>query len=123
VERLKREGILISFFVDPHVDQIKAAKQCGADIVEIHTGHYAEAVTEAEAAERFGRIGAAVESAVDLKLGVSAGHGLNYVNIKRFESLAGKIEEYSIGHSIVAMAVLVGFEKAVREMVELVRVF
>ncbi|MCP4669158.1 MAG: pyridoxine 5'-phosphate synthase, partial [Deltaproteobacteria bacterium] len=47
VERLKREGILISFFVDPHVDQIKAAKQCGADIVEIHTGHYAEAVTEA----------------------------------------------------------------------------
>ena len=73
--------------------------------------------------DRFGRLGAAVKSAADLKLGVSAGHGLNYLNIKRFEALAGKIEEYSIGHSIVAMAVLVGFERAVREMVELVKVF
>jgi pyridoxine 5-phosphate synthase len=123
VERLKGAGIKISFFVDPHTAQIKAAQQCGADIVEIHTGHYAEARTEAEAVDRFGRLGAAVESAADLKLGVSAGHGLNYVNIKRFEALAGNIEEYSIGHSIVAMAVLVGFERAVREMVELVKVF
>jgi pyridoxine 5-phosphate synthase len=121
--RLKGEGIKSSFFVDPHPEQIKAAQECGADIVEIHTGHYAEAGTEAEAVDRFDRLSLAIESAADLKLGVSAGHGLNYVNIKRFEALAGKIEEYSIGHSIVAMAVLVGFERAVREMVELVKAF
>ena len=123
VDRLKGSGIRISFFVDPATEQIKSARQCGADIVEIHTGHYAEAKTEAEAVDRFSRLGAAVESAADLKLGVSAGHGLNYVNIKRFETLAGKIEEYSIGHSIVSKAVLVGFERAVREMVELVKAF
>ncbi len=123
VGRLKGEGIIVSFFVDPDTEQIKATHRCGADIVEIHTGHYAEARTEAEASERFRRLGSAVESAVELKLGVSAGHGLNYVNIKRFKALAGSIEEYSIGHSIIAKAVLVGFERAVREMCELVKVF
>jgi pyridoxine 5-phosphate synthase len=122
VTRLKGEGIEVSFFVDPDKDQVMAARQCGADIVEIHTGHYSEARSEAEAIERFARIAAAVESAAELTLRISAGHGLNYVNIKRFKALA-QIEEYSIGHSIVARAVLVGFERAVQEMVELVKHF
>jgi len=90
--------------------------------VEIHTGHYSEAHSESEARELFERIGVAVNKASALRLGISAGHGLNYVNIKRFKSLP-LIEEYSIGHSIVARAVIVGFEKAVREMLELVRDF
>ncbi|MBW1780645.1 MAG: pyridoxine 5'-phosphate synthase [Deltaproteobacteria bacterium] len=122
VQRLKGERIQISFFVDPDPGQIKAARQCGAHIVEIHTGHYSEARSEPEAVERFGRIVQAVESAEKLDLGVSAGHGLNYLNVKRFKDLS-QIEEYSIGHSIVAMAVLIGFEAAVRKMIDLVKYF
>jgi len=122
VERLKGADIKVSFFVDPDLDQINASKQCGGDIVEIHTGDYSEAKSESEADSRFGRIVTAVNLAADLDLRISAGHGLNYVNVKRFKALP-KIEEYSIGHSIVARAVLVGFERAVREMVELVKNF
>ncbi|MBW1920556.1 MAG: pyridoxine 5'-phosphate synthase [Deltaproteobacteria bacterium] len=122
VDQLKQEGIQVSFFVDPDPTQIEAAHEAGADIVEIHTGHYSEAHSESEARELFERIGVAVNKASALRLGISAGHGLNYVNIKRFKSLP-LIEEYSIGHSIVARAVIVGFEKAVREMLELVRDF
>jgi len=122
VERLKEAGIEVSFFVDPNPDQVKAAHDCGADIVEIHTGHYSEARTELEAQERFKAIVQAVEAAHKIELRVSAGHGLNYTNIRRFQVLP-QIEEYSIGHSIVARAVIVGFERAVREMVELVKDF
>lgn len=122
VERLKGAGIEVSFFVDPDPVQINASHQCGADIVEIHTGHYSEANSESEAIERFASIVTAVESAAEFDLGISAGHGLNYVNVKRFRTLP-RIEEYSIGHSVVARAVLVGFERAVREMIELVKDF
>ena len=122
VMRLKGAGIRVSFFVDPVKDQVKAAYQCGADIVEIHTGHYSEARLESDGIEQFRRIAIAVESAADLGLAISAGHGLNYVNIKRFKALS-QVEEYSIGHSIVAKAVLVGFEKAVREMIDLIKYF
>ncbi len=122
VDRLKGGDIHVSFFIDPDPEQVREAYRCGADIVEIHTGHYSEAQSESEAVERFGRLAAAVESVSDLGLAISAGHGLNYVNAKRFKALP-QIEEYSIGHSIVARAVLVGFERAVREMVELVKDF
>jgi len=121
-ERLKEAGIQVSFFVDPVPDQVRAALECGADIVEIHTGHYADASSESEIVEQFNRIEKAVETGVNIGLGISTGHGLNYVNVKRFKALP-EIEEYSIGHSIVARAVMVGFERAVREMVELVKDF
>ena len=122
VEQLKERGIRVSFFVDPDPVQIEIAEKVGGDVVEIHTGHYSEARTESEAEERFLRIAQSVEIADELDLGISAGHGLNYVNVKRFEALP-QIEEYSIGHSIVARAVYVGFEQAVREMVDLVECF
>ncbi len=122
VKRLKDAGIQVSFFVDPDAAQIEAAKECGGNIVEIHTGHYSEARSEEEADQLFSQIGAAVNVADKLELKISAGHGLNYVNIKRFRDLH-QIEEYSIGHSIVARAIYVGFERAVREMVELVKDF
>lgn len=122
VRQLKENGIEVSFFLDPEPEQIKVAHGIGADIVEIHTGHYAEAHSESEARVRFERIVKAVEFSADLQLGISAGHGLNYVNIKRFINIP-RIEEYSIGHSIVARAVLVGFERAVREMISLVQDF
>ena len=122
VERLKGADIKVSFFVDPDLDQINASKQCGGDIVEIHTGNYSEAKSESEAARRFGRVVTAVNLAADLDLSISAGHGLNYVNVKRFKALP-QVGEYSIGHSIIARAVLVGLERAVREMLELVKDF
>jgi len=122
VERLREREILVSFFVDPDPKQIEAARDAGGSIVEIHTGHYSEAETEAQAEERFIRIGRAVETAAGMDLDVSAGHGLNYTNVKRFRSLP-QVGEYSIGHSIIARAVLVGMERAVRDMIELVREF
>jgi len=122
VERLAGKGIKVSFFVDPDPSQIEAAHKIGADIVEIHTGHYSEAISEQDAGERFQRISRAVEASADLKLGISAGHGLNYSNIKRFSFLP-KIEEYSIGHSIMARAVFAGLDQAVREMIGLIKGF
>ena len=122
VEQMKKKGILVSFFVNPEPAQIEISHRCGADIVEIHTGSYSEARSEAEYAERFKRVSDAVKCAADLKMGISAGHGLNYTNIRRFKSLK-EIDEYSIGHSIVARAVMVGFERAVREMFDLVKDF
>ena len=122
VEQLKEVGIEVSFFIDPDVSQIEVAQQVGGDVVEIHTGHYCEARSESEAQERFMRIAKAAEAAEKLKLGISAGHGLNYINIKRFKALP-QIEEYSIGHSIITRAIFVGIDQAVREMIALVKDF
>ena len=122
VERLHQAGIKVSFFIDPNPEQVEAARGCKGDIIEIHTGHYSEAESEKEAKRRFERVVRAAQAASSMGLGISAGHGLNYMNIKRFESLP-LVEEYSIGHSIVAMAVLVGFDQAVRKMIELVKSF
>lgn len=122
VRRLKEKGIRVSIFIDPEPGQIEIARRIDADIIEIHTGQYAESKSESEFEERFRRIARAVERAAELDLCISAGHGLNYVNIRRFKCLP-LIEEYSIGHSIVGRAVLVGFDRAVREMADLVKGF
>ncbi|MBN2031898.1 MAG: pyridoxine 5'-phosphate synthase [Deltaproteobacteria bacterium] len=122
VRQLKEKGIHVSLFIDPDPKQIEIAHRIGADVVEIHTGHYAEASTEAEILKQFDRIAKASDKAHELELGLSVGHGLNYVNIHRFKGLT-KIEEYSIGHSIVCRAVYVGLEQAVREMITLLREF
>jgi pyridoxine 5-phosphate synthase len=122
IKQLKEKGIQVSLFLDPDPQQIEIGHGIGADVVEIHTGHYAEARKESDTLRQFDRIARAVEVASNLDLGVSAGHGLNYVNIERFKALP-KIQEYSIGHSIVARAVIVGFQQAVREMFELVKTF
>ena len=122
VDRIKEVGIKISFFIDPDPEQIQIAKEVGGDIVEIHTGHYSEAKSEEEQEKRFLKIKEAVETAHSLGLRISAGHGLNYVNIKRLKALP-QIEEYSIGHSIVTRSIYVGFYKAVKEMVDIVKDF
>ena len=119
IKRLHRGKIAVSLFVDPNPEQIRASKEVGADIIELHTGHYAEAKTEKEALRLFERIRIGAQLGAQLGLKVSAGHGLNYVNVKRFQGLE-EIEEYSIGHSIIARAVYVGLDQAVREMVALV---
>ncbi len=120
VERLKGGGITVSIFVDPDPVQVKAAKEAGADFIEIHTGLYADAPTEEEQKAEYKKIVEAAQLAQNLGLRVNAGHGLNYRNVKPIASIPG-IEELNIGHSIVARAVLVGMERAVREMKELLK--
>lgn len=119
VSRFHRARIDVSLFIDADPAQIQACRDVGADIVELHTGHYANARSEKEAVKLFERIREGAEQAAVLGLKVSAGHGLNYVNIKRFAGVE-EIEEYSIGHSIMARAIYVGLDQAVREMIGLI---
>jgi pyridoxine 5-phosphate synthase len=120
VETLRSGGIPVSLFIDADPDQIKAADKVGADYIEIHTGIFADAPDWKSEEKELVRIENAVKLAQKLGIGVNAGHGLTYSNIKRITSIRG-IEEYNIGHSIISRGALVGLEKAVREMVELVR--
>jgi pyridoxine 5-phosphate synthase len=120
VERIRSSGIPVSLFIDADTDQIKAADRVGADFIEIHTGVFADAADWKSVEAELIRIENGVKLAKKLGLGVNAGHGLNYTNIKQIISIRG-IEEYNIGHSIISRAVLVGLEKAVRDMAELVR--
>lgn len=120
IDRLRGGGIPVSLFIDADPDQIKAADKVGADYIEIHTGIFAEATDWKSEEGELVRIENAVKLAQKLGIGVNAGHGLNYSNIKRMTTVRG-IEEYNIGHSIISRAVMVGLERAVRDMVELVR--
>ena len=119
VDRLRQGGIKVSLFVDPDVEQLAASARLGAECIEIHTGCYC-AARGRERASELARIAAAVENARQLGLGIHAGHGLNYVNLRPVVALGG-IAEFNIGHSIISRAVLVGLDQAVREMVALVR--
>src|SRR5512138_2544303 len=120
IDRLRGGGIPVSLFIDADPDQIKAADKVGADYIEIHTGVFAEAADWKSEDRELIRIENAVKLAQKLGIGVNAGHGLNYSNIKRMTTIRG-IEEYNIGHSIISRAVMVGLERAVRDMVELIR--
>jgi len=120
VKRLRDGGIVVSLFVDPNQDQIKASIKTGADYIEIHTGAYAEAIGWPARERELQEIDAAIKLARKVGLGVNAGHGLNYFNIKALAAMGG-IEEYNIGHSIMARAMLVGLDRAVRDMVELIK--
>jgi pyridoxine 5-phosphate synthase len=120
VRRLAGAGIEVSLFIDPDVRQIEMAKILGAKAVEIQTARYSEAKTPVL---RQGELAALVESAslvVQHGLHLHMGHGLNYTNVQAVARIAG-LEELNIGHSIVARAVLVGMERAVREMKEAIR--
>jgi pyridoxine 5-phosphate synthase len=120
VKRLRDGNIVVSLFVDPSQEQIKSASKSGADYIEIHTGAYAEATSWKEQERELEAIDTSIKLARKVGLGVNAGHGLNYVNIKPLAALGG-IEEYNIGHSIIARAMLVGLDRAVRDMVELIK--
>lgn len=119
--RTLRDGdIEVSLFVDPDIEQIKACHRVDANAIEIHTGRYSEATNPQERAKEFTRIVEAAKAAKRLGLRVAAGHGLNYVNVRPIAGLE-EITELNIGHAIVARAVLVGFERAVRDMIELMK--
>ncbi len=119
VKALRDAGIFVSLFIDPDAEQIKAARSTGAGMVEIHTGAYAEAVSESVREDELIKIKKAVKKASGLGMRISAGHGLNYVNAGPV-ALIKEIEEFNIGHSIVSRALMVGFENAVREMVRVI---
>lgn len=120
VKHLQNGGIKVSIFIDPDLDQIKHAHKVDADMIEIHTGAFCDALTDADQEKEFARIVDAAKIASKLKLGVNAGHGLGYHSIKRFKGL-NEIDEFSIGHSIVARATISGMDKAVREMAALIK--
>ncbi len=120
VKNLKDGEIIVSLFIDPDLDQVRAAHKCNADRIEIHTGRYCEARNERERARELARIVDAAKAGAKLGLGVAAGHGLNYDNVRPIARIA-EIDELNIGHSIVARAVMVGFDRAVREMLELMK--
>lgn len=118
---LHRNAIEVSLFIDPSPQQIRAAARAGADVVELHTGIFAEAETIEERRRQFEILRDAAKVARELGLHVHAGHGVDYENILWLREIP-EIEEFSIGHAIVARAVLVGMERAVRDMVELLRI-
>ena len=115
VNLLRNGGIPVCVFIEPDLNHIKAAHKIGVDFVELHTGRYANATRSKEADTEFEAITLAAKLAYKLGIGVNAGHGLNYRNIKRLTHIP-EIVEYNIGHSIIARAVLVGLVQAVKEM-------
>jgi len=119
IAEMRAAGIKVSIFIDPDPEQVLASRDAGADAIEINTGAYADAVAH-ERAPHLQRIQEAAGRGADHHLEVLAGHGLNYVNVQPIVAI-GPIVELNIGHSIVARSVLVGFERAVREMIALLR--
>lgn len=112
---LKEKGVLVSLFVDPDVVQVERAKAVGADIVEIHTGLYADAADPESAERELEKVRVAAIAAREMGLRVHGGHGLTYLNTGPVAAIR-EIDEVSIGHSIVSRAVMVGIDLAVREM-------
>lgn len=115
---LKDAGIRVSLFIDADAKQLDAAKAVGAPVVEIHTGHYADAHSDKGRHSELERIIQAVAYGQQLGLQVNAGHGLDYHNVKEVVGIDG-ITELNIGHAIICRAVLTGLDQAVREMKDL----
>ncbi len=120
VARLGEAGIPVSMFIEADPHQIAASKEVGATAIELHTGTYANCRTEAEQAAELERLIEGGRQAVALGLRVHAGHGLTYRNIIPIKQIP-KLYEVNIGHNIIARAVLVGLDRAVREMLELLK--
>nr|WP_239552633.1 pyridoxine 5'-phosphate synthase [Oceanisphaera litoralis] len=120
VARLTEAGIKVSLFVDADRAQIDAVIATGAPYIEIHTGHYADAPTEAERSAELKRISAIASYAHDLGLKVNGGHGLHYHNVKPIAAIPEMLE-LNIGHAIIARAAFDGLEKAIRDMKRLMR--
>lgn len=119
IDRLRQAGVIVSLFLDPEEKQIAAAARFKADAVELHTGAYALAQTEAEREHELAALRAAAAQIVSLGMTLHAGHGLTYRNVKPIAQLP-QMGELNIGHSIVSRAIMVGLTQAVREMKALI---
>ena len=113
--RLKQNGSMVSLFIDADAAQIDAAVDAGADMIEIHTGHYADCTDNASRAKEFDKIVQAVDHAAPTPLQINAGHGLHYHNVKPIAALE-QVAELNIGHAIIARAVFSGIYQAVQDM-------
>jgi len=122
ISELSDKEIFVSLFINPDPKNVDLALEVGADIIEIHTGKYANSVTEDAQIAELGKIGAVSRMASELDLVVTAGHGLNYYNIFPFLNIP-EIREVSIGHSIMSRAVFTGLQKAVEDMVKIIAKF
>ena len=120
IGRLSSAGIRTSLFVDPDAKPLEISADLGVTAVELHTGEYANAADSQERDAQLARLRSAAQIAIGLGLAVHAGHGLTYENVTPVAAIA-PIEELNIGHSVVSRAVLVGMERAVREMGQLIR--
>lgn len=118
IRELHDANIPVSLFIEPDIVQIDASAELGADFIEIHTGIFANAVSEEDQFDELDKIRLAAKHAKKLGMGVNAGHGLNYQNIKIFREL-DDIDEVSIGHAVVARAMYTGVDGAIREMMNL----
>lgn len=117
---LRANNIVVSLFIDPDINQIKAAVRVKADYVELHTGNYANAESLHRVNDEMERIRSMAVAANKLGLGVSAGHGLNYQNVREIASIP-QIEELNIGHAIIARAAMTGLERAVKDLLDLMK--
>ena len=115
VMQMQQQGIRVSLFIDADSEQIAAAAEAGAPVIELHTGRYADAHSESEQQKELLRIHEGVAAGVKRGLKVNAGHGLHYTNVQAIAAIPD-ITELNIGHAIVAHAVFVGWQAAVREM-------
>lgn len=115
IDRLKKHNIEVSLFIDPDIKQIEAAIRTGAPVIEIHTGSYADAKDEKTQSQELDRIIKAAQFAHQHGLIVNAGHGLNYHNVQAIAAIP-EMNELNIGHGIIARAIFMGLEAAVREM-------
>ncbi|MFV1976750.1 MAG: pyridoxine 5'-phosphate synthase [Candidatus Scalindua sp.] len=120
ISRFHEKGIPVSLFIDPDLEQVRASRESGADYVEINTGKYSETKNESEEDKEFEKICEAVKLSADIGLRVNAGHGLTYKNVTRIARLK-EIEEFNIGHNIIARAIFVGLDKAIREMIKVIQ--
>lgn len=117
--RLKEAGVRVSLFIDPDEKQIEAAVETTAPYIEIHTGHYADAIGSEDVKQKLNKIINAVELATKTNLKINAGHGLNYTNVSQIAAIP-EILELNIGHSIISRALLSGLPEAVSEMKKLI---
>ena len=120
IERFHQKNIPVSLFINPDRRQIDASKEIGADMIELHTGEYSEAQEENQQQKLLKELRISAEYGKSIGLGVNAGHGLNYINVKSVAQIQW-IDEMSIGHSIISRAAFVGLERAVKEMLALVK--
>ncbi|MGE5807136.1 MAG: pyridoxine 5'-phosphate synthase, partial [Ignavibacteria bacterium] len=117
---LHKSEIEVSLFIEPEIEQIDAASEINADFIELHTGVFANALSEEEQFDELDKIRLGAKHGKKLGLGVNAGHGLNYQNIKIFRELSD-IDEVSIGHAVIARAMFVGIPEAVNQMIRLIK--
>ena len=120
VSRMREKGVAVSLFIDADKAQVKAAAATRADMIEIHTGHFSDAPAGKLKQGELARVIAAARMGKEAGMGVNAGHGLDYDNVGAVAAIP-YIDELSIGHSIVARAVFAGLDRAVRDMIALVR--